>query len=291
MVEFNCSRKDMIPAADGSSVYYRGVYEGKNVFIKLMEYDGSPMAEAFVSTLLGYFTNLPKSGFMDYSLCKVHNEYGESIGVFCDLIEQPTIMVSLHDFLADKEDYFRGWQDEFDDFGDFLSNSAVSWLAWGTSNFLSVCRLVSTATGEGTDTVMDYFFKLACIDCIVGNGDRSFDNCALLYNTETGKYSLCPYSDFGNSLYMDEKMTAVGKGGPFMSDALEQVRMMHKIRRGKRLELLKFDVAKYLDDGWGKYKEEEYGLNDFYVKDYWMVCDRMRDTHCLGLEYEPLKRG
>lgn len=278
MVEFTVSNKDWSPNSDGSGVYYKKSYNGKKVFIKLMEFDGSAMAEALISTLMGYITNLPKEGFMDYSLCRVKGEGHDTsdVGVFCDFIDAPIKIVSLHDFLIGKSKSFRGWEEDYDDFGEFLVDTPGYDLKFSKEIFQTVCKLVAEATKEDVTYVSNYFHKQASIDAIVYNGDRSYDNCALLYDESNDLYKLSPYFDFGNSLFLQEgyNFPKDDIGGPFHRDLKSQVAITSN---GFNNKLLQIRYDGFLRD-WGSFVEEEYDLNGFFQKDFQLLCSRLEGT-------------
>lgn len=273
MLEFSVTSENAV-FTNGSGRYF--IKEKGNIeyFIKLLEFDGSPMVEALMSTLLGYITNLPKVGYMDYMLCWVHDlDYNERfVGVCCKFNELK--FISVDELLQLNKDYFGNWYEDYDDFTDYLYYTPNDY-NYAKKFFSTVCQVISDYSDIPIDDIKSYFHKQALLDCLICNSDRRFDNCSILFNEFTSKYQLSPLFDFGNGL-IPQKGIPFGKGDckPFMNDFVKQVAVTNSV---KDSGILSIKFNDFIRD-WSSFVEEEYGMDDYFRLEFDTLVSRLKET-------------
>lgn len=172
-----------------------------NNFIKIQEHDDSAVIEALCSTLMGYITNLPKWGFMDYSLCIIDDflcVYTKAIDGLCGMggvILGGFKSMNLRKLVGDDLDdyYFES---------EYLESTEVN----AGNKYNAVVKSIGIYTGIPIKDIKGYFLYLTLLDCLFLNPDRTWSNVLIRY--DGSKYYLSPYFDFGNSLNLIDGMPA-----------------------------------------------------------------------------------
>ena len=191
MLEFKVGKGNMIPyekTVNGSGAYYWSATGlGKNYFIKVTEFGGSPMVEALVATLLGYVENLPKQGFMDYQLCMVEDEdYNQKcVGVCCEPVVGEFVPITA--LCSKHKDFFGSWYQDYDDFSDFLY-AVPNGLALEERHLGYVLECLKVETCLSAQELIDFFLKQGLVDTLVKNGARRLQQNTVLYDVHSGVF-------------------------------------------------------------------------------------------------------
>lgn len=271
MLEFKVGKANMIPyekTVNGSGAYYWSATDlGKNYFIKVQEFDGSPMVEALVATLLGYVENLPKHGFMDYRLCMVEDEdYNQKcVGVCCESVVGEFVPITA--LCSKHKDFFGSWYQDYDDFSDFLY-AVPNGLALEERHLGYVLECLKVETGLSAQELIDFFLKQGLVDTLVKNGARRLQQNTVLYDEHSGKYSLGPMYDFGNSLIPSKGMKL--EDYPFCD-------FVEKCVAGDKNKLLRIRSKDFIRD-WSDFVDEEYGMTDYFNLNFTALIARLRET-------------
>lgn len=271
MLEFKVGKANIIPygkTVNGSGVYYWSATGlGKNYFIKVQEFDGSPMVEALVATLLGYVENLPKQGFMDYQLCMVEDtDYNKKcVGVCCEYVVGEFVPITT--LCSNHKDFFGSWYQDYDDFSDFLY-AVPNGLALEERHLGYVLECLKVETGLSAKELIDFFLKQGLVDTLVKNGARRLRQNTVLYDESKGKYSLGPMYDFGNSLIPSKGMKL--EDYPFCD-------FVEKCVAGDKNKLLRIRSKDFIRD-WSDFVDEEYGMTDYFNLNFTALVARLRET-------------